>query len=358
LANLEVVSRSRGDSIPTYAHRDSDSGQWRIGAELPFAPTYFPSGSKEVEPTGTSAALYNWTQTSDSILITFNNLPEELTSQDIKIAFSPLYLSILFSLDGLKASNVSHRSLWGQIDSSSCTWTFDPQDRSLSIHLEKRDEGLRWTSLFTHGSGEEVEERLNPKDLEIITASLEKYTETEGPEKDFRVRSTLLGEDGDDVDLETHDEHVTFGFIDNQHHTIPVRVKSLAMPGSSAPGSILVKRGYDALLFHPIPSQSDSLPNWLHTGTFPALDYVLASKRNILLTFHLDCQACLGIESGYSANAYLYMPPLPESKAKTARQGVLRLGESGLALGVGALKLDSKTKIVILCQNELIILTL
>ncbi|PWN19437.1 hypothetical protein BCV69DRAFT_38965 [Microstroma glucosiphilum] len=165
---------------------DANSGTSRATLATPSAPSAAPQA-----PNGTTSPPFLWLQTPDSLTVVFQ-LPHRLTKNDFRVHFSPhgLSLSLAHSaLDALKpqtprivelngagdegagleqtnsseaqlaksllAGRYRSRSLWAPIDPSSSVWTWEHVGRTerekkglLTLYLEKKDEGTRWTRVF------------------------------------------------------------------------------------------------------------------------------------------------------------------------------------------------------------------
>lgn len=364
LAPVEVVRRVRGEDVPAYAHRDA-SGEWIIGAEKAFA-TYPPVEAEMADESSAPELVkagYTWTQQRENVTITFADLPATVTAKLINVAFSPERLSVMIdaaSPAGASLPRISHRKLWAPVNVSDCTWTFE--GGVLTVDLDKRHEGTRWMHLFEPEDGAvDVDETLSAEQLEQVSRALDKYTApTDGdpvPEA-FAARSTLLGED---VDMEVDEPADTDGLVfatmsaPDIDQARKIKVVSTAMPccGEAATGSIAVKRDVDAPLFVPVAG-----PSWRHTTTYPALDYVLASKRTLRLALHVGEQVCVAFEAASPGNVYLYWPPAPGMREKTSQQAIVRLADSGSVLGAAAVRTGSQLRVVLLCERELVVLSL
>ena len=366
LAPVEVLRRLRGEDVPAYVHREATSGEWVIGAEKPFAP-YPPVDDAAVEVDAAPEPVragYTWTQQRESVTITFADLPATITAKLINIAFSPERLSVMIdasSTTGATLPRISHRKLWAPVNVSDCTWTFE--GGVLTVDLDKRHEGTRWMHLFEPEDGAvDVEETLTAEQLEEVSRSLDKYTapaDGDPVPEAFAARSTLLGEDMDvEVDEPADTEGLVFATMTAPQvmhaQARKSKVVSTAMPvcGEGASGSISVKRDVDAPLFVPAAG-----PAWRHATTYPALDYVLASKRKLRLALHVDDRLCVAFEAASPGNVYVYWPPAPGIRDKTSRQAIIRLADSGNILGAAAVRTGSALRVVLLCERELVVLS-
>lgn len=433
-SSLTRVTRLRGADLPTYAAFSGDKAI--IGSSSKYYPATEPvaqedantsSGQpseKPYEPTPNeivgvprrgqeSQSLaadapppYSWNQTSDSLTIVFP-LPTTVNVKDIKVVFRPKAVSLMIA----GASEVQHSlplpkldtaKLWDEIDAGVSTWTWEKTggDKGkfgiLALHLEKKHEDTRWVHVFQQDDNPhleksyfEVDETLDRSELARITEAMEKFTHdlassaAEG-KSNFDQRSSLLGEELD-MEVDAPDvssgKGVVFTWIDDISGSDPllktdsddevVEYISTALHTSAvAAPSIIVKHDVDGLLFEP---PSDSGQHWSHVSTYPALAFVLASKRDVVHTYHYSSKLAIGLEMGTAAgtqqtqtsslaaskmNAYLYFPPPPGSKAKTAQQKVIKLGEAsaGAVLGAIAVENNGNLDVAVLCERELIVL--
>ena len=80
---------------------------------------------------------------------------------------------------------------------------------------------------------------------------------------------------------------------------------------------------------------------------------MLASKRDVKFTFHTDT-AVFAFESGASGNVYIYKKT-PNTSSLWAKQAILKVsgGESGALLGTGVVNSDGRIHVLVLCENEL-----
>lgn len=431
---LTRVIKLRGADLPTYAAFSSDkaiigssskyypaaepvaredentsSGQ---PSEKPYEPTHdeivgVPRKGQESQSLAADAPPpYSWNQTSDSLTIVFP-LPTTINVKDIKVVFRPKAVSLMIA----GASEVQHSlplpkldtaKLWDEIDAGVSTWTWEKTggDKGkfgiLALHLEKKHEDTRWVHVFQQDDNPhleksyfEVDETLDRSELARITEAMEKFTQdlassSADGKSNFDQRSSLLGEELD-MEVDAPDvssgKGVVFTWIDNITGSDPllktdsddevVEYISTALPTSTvAAPSIIVKHDVDGLLFDP---PSDSGQHWTHVSTYPALAFVLASKRDVVHTYHYSSKLAIGLEMGTAAgtqqtqtsslaaskmNAYLYFPPPPRSKAKTAQQKVIKLGEAnaGAVLGAVAVENSGSLNVAVLCERELIVL--
>jgi hypothetical protein len=358
----------KGADLPAYAHWDAESERWRLASSAAYEPLSSPIniegsttaphhaglGAASTENASETSPGYSWTQTSDAVTITVP-LPPTVKSKDIKATFSPGHLSLM--INSVESPRFSHYPLWAPIDASSSTWMFESQpDPLLTIHLEKADGISRWPHLFNPSESYlDVPETLDKDVLNEITSSLEKYvTDIDGdvpPKDNIAAKSTLAGDEMDvDVDAPSASDRLQFTFVDqsgscsDSFSSQSEILLSTSLPTSE--GTILLKRDVDALLFRPLAEC-----RWAHEATYPALAFVLASKRSLRSAHHVDSRLAIALEG--AGNAYLYWPPAQGSKEKYAKSGVIKVVSDTSGSVLGAQKVGER--IIILCERELVV---
>ena len=127
------------------------------------------------------------------------------------------------------------------------------------------------------------------------------------------------------------------------------------LPGTTKSSSQLcVRHDVDALLWSPLlPSDDDAQLSWSHVGTFNALGYVQASKRDKKF---LTCspEAKIAALSDCNRHIFVYRQPEEGVSGNRALQYVHTLESvSGEILGLQA---TSSGLVFILCQQELTVL--
>ncbi|KAF9454702.1 hypothetical protein P691DRAFT_770235 [Macrolepiota fuliginosa MF-IS2] len=409
---VEILWHRRGEDVPLYTTFDESRGLYLLvgGSEYcrldaPPLPTYEPSPD-EIAPipradetltlfdAPSKPPPYSWTQSSDSITVAIP-LSSTAPKDKIKVLFSSTTLTFHVDLDNLSTPQdvsvprYSAKKLWGEISPSSSFWTFDREaERTygvLSLHLEKQNEGTRWSHVFASaGTGSiaeediEVPETLDPVELWNIREALEKYTaaiqgeDTSGLGLGRGVPSLTENEVDEEVDFSVGRRAFTTWvpdpslqiqpeFLAHNEYLTPFQLLSIPIPGQavSDPVSLIIKNTIDGTVFtlDKEPFENLERPNWKHTATYPALAFVLASKRDTRFTHHIPGKAVLAFESGSSnrgGNVYIYY--LAGAKDTTAKQSILKIndGRGGALLGVGLFAGgDGKSIIACLTEGEL-----
>ncbi|GAA5926175.1 hypothetical protein JCM3775_005223 [Rhodotorula graminis] len=433
-----------GDDVLMTPARASTAAASALGPAVPRPPPF--SWTQDKDSVTVAFPIPSDTPTS-SIRLTFSRLYLTLhVSSSSAFAASSTGLP-----GGVGLPRVSHKRLWADIDPHTSVWTFDREaegrDSSyglLTLHLEKAHAGTRWSDVFAStpardgGDGdaaaaagparieeldpeleyEGVPESLDPSELAAITEQMEQWAQglvrhgiahsDEG--LGSGIPTSLTGEEVDvEVDAESGRPFVVTWVegatattessrptLVHPHAAVPYELLSTPFPlavdaspsSSSAPSydGITVKHDVDGLLFTPPPA-STAAYEWSHASTFPALAFVLATKRDTRFVHHLlpsplsssstsaatsgavlafDAPA-LPTSGGASAptrdgaNCFVYLappPPVLGARARTGVQMVLRVGGpgAGALVGVAAVELEGGERAVVaLCEREVVV---
>lgn len=339
---------------------------------------------------------YSWTQSSDSITVAIP-LPSSTSKDIIRVLFSPKTLTVHIDYQAsttIPIPRFSSKKLWGPVSPSSCFWTWDKEaERAygvLTLHMEKQHEGTRWMQVFsTSGDSsnniDDVPETLDPSELYKITEALEKYTSSlqdgssngsGGLGLGAGLPSLASGEIDDEVDasvgrqayltwVAASDGSTPTWFDPREQVPFQLLATAAALPLADRAAlrntknhhdlSLVVKNNLDGLVF----GWDEEKLAWAHAETYPALAFVLASKRDTRFTYLLPGKAILAFESGgrnrAGGNLYIYRPS--SVKDKWAKQSILKVddGQGGALLGVGVVTgRDGKVAIVCLLEGELV----
>ncbi|KAG8904791.1 hypothetical protein FRB99_001180 [Tulasnella sp. 403] len=310
---------------------------------------------------------------------------------------------------------------WAEVDASSSFWTWDKEGERqkgetgvntvglLSLHLEKRHAGTRWPHVF-HAVGTQVGPDVKPEDIEVpetldpselwhIRESLEKYTSALSEGRDVGglglgsgMPSLGQGEFDEEVDAAAGTP-VVLTWIDdsgaqNQWDGKPwpaeavLLSRPLPSPQRSAEDlarlpALVIKNDIDGVVFNPprgllesegVQVDQDEKPKshpgnleWVHTSTFSALSFVLASKRDLRFVYHIGTKVVLAFEGNRGdagENVYIYRATATNT-ARTADQAIIRIGggTAGTLLGAcGIMGPDGRSRVVCLCEKQLVVL--
>jgi len=288
----------------------------------------------------------------------------------------------------------------------------------LTLYLEKQHEDIRWPHLFSTTQGktpssggpeqpsqeqdDDVAETLDPTQLLAAREALEKYTAALATGEDASGLGlgtgipSLAREELDEELDEDVGRAVMCTWLDVSHGlgsgdsrdgdletaqespwplevlSLPIAISSQVAPGLQvgSEASVVIRRDIDGLLYSRAPDVQSDEPNglkfrWKHSATFPAMSFVLASKRDTRFAVHVNSSAALAFESGLagagSGNVYIYRGVSVASK--WGKQEILKVsgGSAGALLGVVALVDENNGErknmaFAALCENMLVIL--
>ena len=321
-----------------------------------------PRGGECLDNNRSDPPPYSWTQNDDTVTIAFA-LPSTTLTTSIHATFETGTLSLRIGPPALPQLLYAAAPLWDAIHPASSLWTWERSDTDtagvLTMHLDKAHPSTRWSHVFAQGfEARETPETLDPSELAGIRENLDKFTvslQHDANALGHGVPSLAEGERDNEVDASIGDPVVltwvgSDGITSCTTDDASAVLLSLPLPGAkdSFPPSLVVKNDIDGLLY--TLDEGD----WTHRATYPALAFVLASKRDTRFTFHVHSAMALAFESGArndgSGNVYLYYGSAPCDK--WAKQSVLQQQPGvGALLGVG--NITSKTGCtVLLCLSE------
>lgn len=414
---LPLIWHRRGNEVPIYANYDLSlnafllvGGSTYRELSAPAMERYEPSQDEHVSIHGANENRddenqdppkpppYSWTQTSDSVTVAFP-LPSNTPKSKIKVLFSPKTLTLHVDPDNsvadplLPLPRYSAKLLWDAVSPSTSFWTWDREAEHssglLTLHLDKANEDVKWMQVFASAATStsqnrlpedvEIPETLDPSELWRIREALDKYTEALRPGGmghglGTGVPSLAEGEMDDEVDQsvgkETYQTWITpDGGIPSwwkNARDIPFQLLSTPLPGqasavaaATSAQSLIVKTNIDGAVFK-LNYDSVDTPRWEHTSTFPALAFVLASKRDTCFTHHID-KAVFAFEGGVKdrgGNLYVYQAAPPSSM--WAKQAIVKVddGGGGSLLGVGLWNAEQGPVVVCMTEGELVLVKL
>ncbi|KAK7469208.1 hypothetical protein VKT23_003697 [Stygiomarasmius scandens] len=404
VSEMEIVWSLRGQDVPIYTgYNPSSEAFFLIGGssyrslQTPPAPSYDPTPdeiapiprlNENLDSASADPARpppYSWTQTSDSVTIAFP-LPSSTPKSWIHVQFTSDALTL--GVDGEQLSVVplpkySSKAFWDRISPSSSYWTWDKEAEHsfgcLTLHLDKQHEGTKWMQVFAsagtkpalESSPEDVEvpETLDPSEIWQIRESLEKYTAALTTGEDASglglgrgVPGLAEGEMDEEVDSSVgRAARISWVSLDGSSppwfqpgREPPFQLLSTPFPGTPSSLSLIIKEGVDGVVF---TLGSDKVPKWIHTKTFSALAFVLASKQDVRFTYH-NSDLVFAFENGLrdrGGNAYVYRGTSTDEN--WAKQAILKMGDGvgGSLLGVGMVEVQGQPIVLALAEKELII---
>lgn len=408
---LDIVWRRRGQDVPIYtSYEESLKSFILIGGSMYREVDRQPSSAYEPSPDEIvpipqgdeifdsraseppKPLPYAWNQTSDSVTVAIP-LPSSTLKSNIKVTFSPRTLTVHIDNDASTSVPIprySAKLMWDGISSSTSYWTWDREAEHsfglLTLYLDKQHEGTKWSQVFapagaaSESSLEDIEvpETLDPSELWHIREALEKYTtalregdDASGLGLGRGVPSLAEGEMDMEVDESVGREaYLTWVGEDGsvppwwkESDSIPFQLLATPMPGSDEQSiSVIVKNNLDGTV-HSLNSDVPDLttsPKWIHTSTFSALAFVLASKQDTRFTYHIPGNAVFAFEGGVrdrGGNVYIYRAAAV--KEKWAKQAILKVddGCGGSLLGVGAVEFgQGATVLACLTEGKLVLI--
>ncbi|KAG9096415.1 hypothetical protein FRC06_008691 [Ceratobasidium sp. 370] len=386
LAELWALS---GSSLPADVQFDAATNAYIVSSGSPFhsmqnvepappEPTKdeiapIPRAKEDLDsapkPNVPPPHAYSWTQTEDSVTIMFP-LPSTTTTSAIRIKITKLHLTLAIitaSPSSIPLPKYAQCAWWAEVDPGASLWTWEraPDERQtnvglLTLHLEKKHVGTRWSHVFASSTGEpDIPETLDPSELASIREALEKYTvELSGegsampslanPDADEELDAP--GQVGQRVTIQRIDS--TSGHAQVDQRDVSVLSTPLLMIDSAAVPSLIIRRDIDGLLFNSQPNAS-----WAHVSTLSALSFVLASKRDTRFVVHHKDRVVLAFESGSThgtGNVYIYRGQ--RSKSPWGQQSILSIASqtTGPLLGVAAIQAGDQLVVCCLCERQLV----
>ncbi|KAH7885275.1 hypothetical protein F5I97DRAFT_2062504, partial [Phlebopus sp. FC_14] len=408
---LDIIWRRRGDDVPMLMAYDSSRRSYVLLGSSTYrdvvsaAPTtsYEPSPDEfapiprfgedldaEMPQQPTKPHPYSWTQSPDAVTVAFPLASTTLTSQ-IRVSFSQKTLTVHIqgasTIEVIPLPRHSAKQLWDGIRPSTSFWTWDREGEHkfgvLTLHLDKQNEGTKWMHVFassgmssTEADDVDVPETLDPSELYAIRESLEKYTAALREGEDASglglgkgLPALAQGEVDEEVDASVGrtafltwvcEDGSSPAWCTGQRDTA-FNLLAAPLPGTgTGTSSLVVKNGIDGTLHTLNADCPGERPGWIHAGTFSALAFVLASKRDTRFTYHTP-GSVLAFENGTQdrgGNVYIYRRCLLNQL--WAKQSVLKVGDgsAGSLLGVGAFTTSGGQGCVVvcLCENELVVM--
>ncbi|KAI9223360.1 hypothetical protein BC828DRAFT_396073 [Blastocladiella britannica] len=242
-------------------------------------------------------ASWAWQQTTTDLTITVR-LAAAISPRAVKCVIRAATLAL--SVTGLDSAGAAATAvfpsgiamLWADVVPDESVWTLEDAGTVLVVHLEKRDHGTRWPQLRANAAT--PLETVDDADLREMRARLEKYHDQPGDTDQVatavpRPQAPGIAVGGALADVEDVDvaaESVSLSVAEVRHAGRSVRAAtcaSLAVQCALWPAGVACKYDVDAVLLTPSATYVDdasSSPLLIHTGTAPALAYVLASKRD------------------------------------------------------------------------------
>ncbi|KAJ3317972.1 hypothetical protein HDU76_000993 [Blyttiomyces sp. JEL0837] len=356
---INVVTTVKGTGAPSFYELEppSEGGGFVLGGSdryehLAAIQTFMSTESQQQHPhfqlqqtdntnttsttptsTATKPYKYSWVQTKSDVTV-YISLSFDITKQDITCLFTPTSLKL--RIKSTESPISIDEKLFDKIDTSESLWTLERQ-RTLTLYLQKKHEGTRWSHLYE--DDDHVPETLDPNELVEIGESLEKYT---GPESSTGSSGVGVGGDSDGMEMQASTEPTeSEDFEGNQAvftrfaRTGNVTAVNMCAgmdwlgTGLQSPvepelkdaslqlGSVCLKSDVDGIV-----CSVSSGAKLEHFATFDAFGFVQVSKRDKrFVTFTRDVKHAIVVDS--KRYLYIYERSLPG--ADTANQYMVDL---------------------------------
>ncbi|XP_051879147.1 nudC domain-containing protein 1 isoform X2 [Pristis pectinata] len=281
-SNKCEVSRHRtliGRLAPHYAAVEQDGTGLMIASDKPFRFVQIdgkPIDEQKMEKMDTSEKkepVYYWQQTDEDLTVNIQ-LPENITKQNIEFQLSSDHLHV-----GVKGQAVFvEGQLYSSVDHSESTWTIT--ENSLEIFLLKKNKGEMWPELVIGDRGGEFV--LNSSQTSELNERLLNLTSEELNADPERDKQPCNAQELEECDRFPEDTSSLTRFDSNTlkaTHVVNLSSHQYLFTAVVNPAEmpcLCLRHDVDALLWQPHTKQEEM---WEHIGTFNALGYVQASKR-------------------------------------------------------------------------------
>ncbi|KAF8927278.1 hypothetical protein BGZ52_004650 [Haplosporangium bisporale] len=401
LLPLDIVHSIRGTELPFYCALDPSNEGYVLGSNTSYKPTqdpvpnqttrYMEPGSSAMEVDGTSIDAagpseppYIWTQTDSDVTICFA-LPKGTTKHAVQCKFSRQGLQLQVNLNQtasetpVRTPQLDNMPLFDLIQPDDSFWTLEASTGVLTLSIEKQHSKTRWTQVFAEGvDTDPVEETLDPSVFAEYKASLEKYTTDQanaGPQG-----SSLLPAIAQDAqeDIDEEGEEIKFSWVQSTSGSDIIRATTIGTghdwigqsfstfePQGDSPyriPTVCLKHDVDGLVYSiqhtpgavpgPVSSvqqANEGVMKFVHTGTFDALAFVQASKREKRWVMH-DPYGRFSAIVEASRNVYIYWHTHGE-KLKQERQTVIDVSK-GQAVDIIGCQLIADGVLVVLMDGR------
>ncbi|KAI9505225.1 hypothetical protein BX070DRAFT_251093 [Coemansia spiralis] len=320
------------------------------------------------------SALYYWMQSNSDVTVCIE-LPEKVSAQQISciLSRSALTLQFINAVNCEAKYSFNNSAFFDHIVADESVWTLE-NGSLLTLYLQKGHEDARWSRVFSDDDG--VLETMDPNEFAEIRAQLEKHTseQLERPAANARVHppaTRVLDQDSggsefDDEQNLSDGQAVIFslrqwrtgqaeassigGAPDWLCSSFPLCVKAHENKESqnNADGNtsallppVCLKFDVDGVVFGLCAgnqkADDDLKVEAHHMGTFSALSYIQASKREKRFMY-IDADMSVAVVAESQRRIYIYHQ-VENADASSAVQNVVDLGTdadggSGEILGI------------------------
>eukprot|EP01134_Creolimax_fragrantissima_P006311 CFRG6311T1 len=299
------------------------------------------STDDDVEPI-VPATPYAWTQTPDSVSISFKiNLDVQTTEIDVEFTNNSVSVSVV----GVPLNGFG--KLYAPVQLDGCVWTRESD--VVDVYLEKvAGTGDRWVYVF---EDDQTPETMDPSEVRGMLDALQKYTKiSQGGGIMGGGQSRVAGLDQmEEIDFDDGPVYSMYQYtvtLTNSNTVVLSSIPrntialggsqwqfSLPIIGDSYRPGFALKTNVDIAIYTQ-ESDPSSTP-FTHTNTFDALGYVLASKRNLKYkTIAKDSSYAVACDC--NSQVYIYYQPATRHDCH-ADQSILTLPTSDRIVGLQAL---------------------
>lgn len=331
--SCEMLQQFRGHSAPVYAGIECGGTAILVASERPFSlvkgdSEEKPSGSfhsaddgmAEVKSRSSSAIVYKWSQDSEDVTVKFV-LPDGTKKDDIACNVTADSVDLQIGKEILLSG-----PLYAKVNPEESTWTVE--ENSLELILVKQVQEHHWSSVV-QGDDRGVYELVGEEAqrVEEIHNRLEHLTSDKMVEKSRATKMSFSNDEFEECDAFPEDIEYIFRLdVKTGELTHKVCLASHqwifnASLNKSLPPAFCIRHDVDALVWQP-KAHSDSEANWIHTGTFNALGYVQAAKRDRKFS---TCAPDLSYAVICDNTRHVYVYQQPVGSAKHANQQVVTL---------------------------------
>ncbi|CAG8565862.1 5498_t:CDS:2 [Paraglomus brasilianum] len=349
----QIVNALRGPDIPLYCSIDSHGDGYVIGSTIGYEvlrPTETRQQGeldkqKRNQSQSSSAGEqkpppYVWQQTSSDVTVCFQ-LPHGTPGAAINYHFTRTHLSLTVNLSNNPPapSSTTETSIpqyvftpfFDFMEPESSLWTIETKIGLLTLHIEKKHHGTRWTHVFQHDDG--VLETLDPNEFAEFRERLERYTtgmlDDGGPESFNPLQHPIGHEIEESIDYEG--QSVIFAWVDREgvvgaktigsdHEFLCRQFEHWQKKDQTGLPSVCLKHDVDGLVYaisHNADNRSStstsSSPLAIdHVATFNAFGFVQASKREKRCMYHDPNHRFVVILEG-SRHAFIYQSHGPKN---------------------------------------------
>ncbi|KAI8320627.1 hypothetical protein GQ54DRAFT_298532 [Martensiomyces pterosporus] len=360
-----TVHTLHSHAIPLYCEYLPGGGRYMMGVRDGVVIDDTELASRPQSRTGLAPvpapslqAQYYWMQTPTDVTVCIQ-LPVPISARQITCSLTRTSLNLQFA-DAPECDSfslpLSNTRFYDQILADESVWTLE-SGKLLTLYLQKANEGVRWPTVFERDDG--VLETMDPNEFAVIREQLEKFTS-----ENIQMHGAAmprLHPAGDAVDQDSGDiveqEDLSVVFSVRDWQTGQVMATSVAgSPDWLCASLPRPLSRVNHLNEAPVPSEASSVlpPVCLsfdvdgvvfgfsategggnqclevharHMGTFSALSYIQASKREKRLMY-VDAEMRLAVLAESQRRVFIYRQVLQSSDA-FAEQNVVDLGGDG-----------------------------